>query len=121
MMRSDDLPALFDTAILAGWWAESPPIRFSFGGSDLRNVVLTGPHGINFAVYERLSPPFTAFPLGPISQGFNSMRMVASRPTAHGVVPVQQGTAVPIAGWGQVDPFAVADPDGNLTEFVDAR
>ena len=82
MMRSDDLPRLFDAAIKAGWWAESPVIRFNFGGSDLRNVVLTGPHGVNFAVYQRLSPPFTDFPLGLISQGFNSMRMVESRPRA---------------------------------------
>lgn len=82
MMRSDDLPRLFDAAIKAGWWAESPVIQFKFGGSELRNVVLIGPHGINFAVYQRLSPPFTDFPLGLISQGFNSMRMVESRTQA---------------------------------------
>mgnify|MGYP002777885569 CR=1 FL=1 len=222
MMRSDDLPGLFDKAINAGWWAESPVIRFQFGGSDLRNVVLTGPHGINFAVYERLSPPFTAFPLGPISQGFNAMRMVASKAAARdfyastlgfglvfdgdgtnaigdrpepsnfgiplnytmkalraaaalnpvpgetgrvevmqitefagipqgsrarapnlgilsvrypvrdlagyraalatrGATPVQAASAVNIPGLGRVDLFAVADPDGNLTEFYHAR
>ncbi len=222
MMRSDDLPALFDRAIKAGWWAESPVIRFNFGGSDLRNVVLTGPHGINFAVYQRLSPPFTAFPLGLISQGFNSMRMVASRPRARdfyrqqlgfglvfdgdgtnaigsqpepsnfgiplnytlkalraaaalgpvpgetgrvevmqitefagipqgerarapnlgilsvrypvrdlpayrralaaaGVEPVQAGQAIAVTGAGRTDLIAVADPDGNLTEFYHAR
>jgi catechol 2,3-dioxygenase-like lactoylglutathione lyase family enzyme len=222
MMRSDDLPRLFDAAIKAGWWAESPVIRFNFGGSDLRNVVLTGPHGINFGVYQRLSPPFTAFPLGLISQGFNSMRMVASRPRARdfysrklgfglvfdgdgtnaignqpepsnfgiplnytlkalraaaalnpvpgetgrvevmeitefagipqgararapnlgilsvrypvrdlagyraalaaaGVTPVQQAEAVPVAGIGSADLIAVADPDGNLTEFYHVR
>lgn len=82
MVRSDNVPALFDAAIKMGWWAESPPIRFAFGKSDLRNVVLTGPHGINLAVYERISPTFDAFPVGPISQGFNSMRMVRSRPVA---------------------------------------
>ncbi len=80
MVRSDDVPALFEQAINMGWWAESEPIRFTFGGSDLRNVVLTGPHGINIAVYERISPPFNAFPVGRMSQGFNSMRMVRSRP-----------------------------------------
>jgi catechol 2,3-dioxygenase-like lactoylglutathione lyase family enzyme len=82
MVRSDNVPALFDAAIKLGWWAESEPVRFSFGQSDLRNVVLTGPHGINIAVYERLSPPFTAFPVGPISQGFNSMRMVRDKAAA---------------------------------------
>ena len=79
MVRSDNVPALFETAIKMGWWAESEPIRFTFGKSDLRNVVLTGPHGINLAVYERISPAFDAFPVGRISQGFNSMRMVKSR------------------------------------------
>ncbi len=82
MVRSDNVPALFDAAIKMGWWAESEPVRFQFGQSDLRNVVLTGPHGINIAVYERISPAFTAFPVGRISQGFNSMRMVKDRPKA---------------------------------------
>lgn len=82
MVRSDNVPALFDAAIARGWWAESEPIRFTFGASDLRNVVLTGPHGINLAVYQRVSPPFTAFPVGRISQAFNSMRMVKDRPAA---------------------------------------
>jgi catechol 2,3-dioxygenase-like lactoylglutathione lyase family enzyme len=76
MVRTNDVQALFDRAIALGWWAESEPIAFTFGESRLRNVVLTGPHGINIAAYERVSPPFTAFPLGLISQAFNSMRMV---------------------------------------------
>jgi catechol 2,3-dioxygenase-like lactoylglutathione lyase family enzyme len=82
MVRSNDVSALFDEAIRLGWGAESEPVRFRFGASDLRNVVLTGPHGINLAVYERISPPFTAFPVGRISQAFNSMRMVRSRTVA---------------------------------------
>jgi catechol 2,3-dioxygenase-like lactoylglutathione lyase family enzyme len=82
MVRSDNVPALFDQAIKMGWWAESEPVRFTFGSSDLRNVVLTGPHGINIAVYERVSPAFTAFPVGRMSQAFNSMRMVKSRTAA---------------------------------------
>lgn len=82
MVRSDNVPALFDAAIKLGWWAEAEPVRFQFGQSDLRNVVLTGPHGINLAVYERINPPFTAFPVGRISQGFNSMRMVRDKGVA---------------------------------------
>ena len=79
MVRSDNVPALYAQALKLGWWAESEPIRFTFGASDLRNVVLVGPHGINLAVYERISPAFTAFPVGRISQAFNSMRMVRSK------------------------------------------
>lgn len=76
MVRSDDVQRLFDRAIARGWWAESEPIAFDFLGSDLRNVVLSGPDGIHIAVYERKSPAFTAFPVGRISQGFNAMRFV---------------------------------------------
>lgn len=94
MVRSDNVPALFDAAVARGWWAESAPIRFTFGASDLRNVVLTGPHGINLAVYERVSPPFTAFPVGRISQAFNSMRMVKSRPIARAFYEQKLGFAV---------------------------
>ncbi|HZG46254.1 MAG TPA: VOC family protein [Allosphingosinicella sp.] len=82
MMRSDNVQSVFDRAIALGWWAESEPIAFAFAGSQLRNVVLTGPHGINIALYERSSPPFTAFPLGPISRSFNSMRMVRDQRAA---------------------------------------
>ncbi|WP_067680903.1 VOC family protein [Tsuneonella dongtanensis] len=82
MVRSDDVEALYRHALSIGWWAESPPISFRFGQSDLKNVVLQGPHGINLAVYERVSPAFATFPVGRISQGFNSMRMVKSRPAA---------------------------------------
>lgn len=91
MVRSDNVPALFDAAIRLGWWAESEPIRFTFGQSDLRNVVLTGPHGINLAVYERVSPPFDAFPVGRISQAFNSMRMVKNRSVARDFYAKQLG------------------------------
>lgn len=82
MVRSDNVPALYDKALELGWWAESPPIRFQFGASDLRNVVLTGPHGIHIAAYERITLGFTAFPVGRISQGFNAMRMVRDREAA---------------------------------------
>jgi catechol 2,3-dioxygenase-like lactoylglutathione lyase family enzyme len=82
MIRSDDADALFKRALELGWWAESEPINFDFGGSKLRNVVLIGPHGINLAVYQRRAPPFTAFPVGRISQGFNSMRMVRDQKAA---------------------------------------
>ena len=79
MIRSDDVPALYTKALELGWWAESPPIRFQFGKSDLRNVVLTGPHGIHVAAYERIIPEFTTFPVGRMSQGFNAMKMVKDR------------------------------------------
>ena len=79
MVRSDNVDRLYSAALANGWWAESPPIRFQFDESDLKNVVLTGPHGIHIAAYERISPDFTTFPVGLISQAFNSMRMVRNR------------------------------------------
>lgn len=83
MVRSDNVEALYKAALAEpGWWAEAPPVRFRFGASDLKNVVIRGPHGINLAVYERVSPAFTAFPVGRISQVFNTMRMVRHQPTA---------------------------------------
>lgn len=83
MVRSDDVDALYEAALAdPAWWAESPPIRFRFGASDLKNVVLRGPHGFQIAAYERVSPAFTAFPVGRISQAFNSMRMVRDQPRA---------------------------------------
>lgn len=82
MLRSKDVPAMFDAAIARGWWAESPPYAFSFGGSDLVNVVIRGPHGVNYALYQRAAPPFDGFPVGRLSQAFNTMRMVKDQPAA---------------------------------------
>jgi len=76
MLRSDDAAALFKAAVDRGWWAESEPYSFSFGGSDLINVVLQGPHGVNYAIYQRLNPRFEGFAVGRLSLAFNSMRMV---------------------------------------------
>ena len=82
MLRSENVQAMFDAAIARGWWAESPPYAFSFGGSDLVNVVIRGPHGVNYALYQRAAPPFDGFPVGRLSQAFNTMRMVRDQPAA---------------------------------------
>ena len=82
MLRTDSVQHMFDAAIRLGWWAESEPYPLAFGGSKLVNVVLTGPHGINYAFYERQSPPFTAFAIHPTSRAFNAMHMVADQPAA---------------------------------------
>ncbi len=82
MLRSEDTQAAFEAAVDMGWWAESQPYRFSFGGSDLVNVVVRGPHGVNYALYEREAPPFEEFPVGPLSQAFNTMRMVKDQPAS---------------------------------------
>ncbi len=82
MLRTKNAQAMFDAAIARGWWAESEPYAFSFGGSDLVNVVVRGPHGVNYALYERRAPPFSGFPVGPLSQAFNAMRMVRNQPAS---------------------------------------
>ena len=82
MLRTNDAQAMFDAAIARGWWAESQPYEFSFGGSDLVNVVIQGPHGVNYAMYQRKSPEFTGFPVGRLSQAFNTMRMVMDQPAS---------------------------------------
>lgn len=82
MLRTEDAQAAFDAAIERGWWAESQPYEFSFGGSDLVNVVIRGPHGVNYALYERKAPEFIGFPVGRLSQAFNTMRMVKDQPAS---------------------------------------
>jgi len=82
MLRTDNAQAAFDAAIARGWWAESQPYSFTFGASDLVNVVIRGPHGVNYALYERKAPAFDAFPVGSLSRAFNAMRMVEDQPEA---------------------------------------
>ena len=82
MLRTEDAQEAFDAAIARGWWAESQPYAFTFGDSDLVNVVVRGPHGVGYALYERKAPPFDAFPVGPLSRAFNAMRMVRDQPAS---------------------------------------
>ncbi|MEM9878962.1 MAG: hypothetical protein AAF862_06765, partial [Pseudomonadota bacterium] len=84
MMRGRGVDEIFDEAIALGFQAESEPIRFVFEPtdgsppSDLKNVVLKAPDGINFAIYERLSPALAPFwQFERLSQPFNAMQMVA--------------------------------------------
>lgn len=110
MLRSEDTQALFDAAIKRGWWAESEPYRFSFGGSQIINVVVQGPHGVNYALYQRTSPPFTEFPVGRLSQAFNSMRMVKDQPASLAWYRDQLGFEVLFDA-----PFT--DPEGRPNNF----
>ncbi len=78
MMRAKDLDVVYADALRLGWMSESEPVRFNFPPSQLANVVLKGPDGINIALYERLSPPLDAFwQFERLSQPFNAMQMVA--------------------------------------------
>lgn len=78
MMRAHDLDAVYADALRLGWASESEPVRFDFPPSQLANVVLKGPDGINIALYERLAPPLDDFwQFERLSQPFNAMQMVA--------------------------------------------
>lgn len=91
MFRGKNLDTMFDKAIAMGFQAESEPIRFVFAPtdgsppSDLKNVVLKAPDGINFAIYERLSPALSDFwDFEALSQPFNAMQMVPNTTIAEG-------------------------------------
>ena len=83
MMRARDLDSIYADALELGWQAESEPVQFEFPPFELANVVLKGPHGINIALYERLSPPLDEFwQFDRLSQPFNAMQMVAEMESA---------------------------------------
>ncbi|GAB4473020.1 MAG: hypothetical protein OHK0018_03110 [Erythrobacter tepidarius] len=44
--------------------------------------MIRGPHGVNYALYQRAAPPFDGFPVGRLSQAFNTMRMVQDQARA---------------------------------------
>jgi catechol 2,3-dioxygenase-like lactoylglutathione lyase family enzyme len=78
MTRSRDATAIYRAAIARGWTAANTPQEFTFGGVRLRNVVIRGPDGVNFAVYERITPLLEGWPtIRGLSRGFNAMTMVA--------------------------------------------
>lgn len=83
MMRARNLDSIYAEALKLGWLSESEPVQFEFPPYQLANVVLKGPHGVNIALYERLSPPLDEFwDFNRLSQPFNAMQMVADMESA---------------------------------------
>lgn len=77
MVRSQDSAALYAKVAALGWTAYNEPVDFGFGSSQLRNVILRGPDGVNIAVYERLSPRIAPWPEGQVlAAPFNAMQIV---------------------------------------------
>ncbi len=77
MTRSRDATTIYNKAIARGWTAYNSPQEFSFGGVQLRNVVIRGPDGVNVSIYERLVPKLEGWEtIKGISRVFNVMTMV---------------------------------------------
>jgi hypothetical protein len=78
LIYAADTEAAFRRAQDLGWSAHHDPVIMEFGGRELLNVVLRGPDGCNFGLYQPLKPapaePF-AFPkLGPPFTGQQMVR-----------------------------------------------
>ena len=80
MVRSKNLQAVFDAAMGEGWTAVADPIQLEYNGMILANVILRGPDGISFGMYERVDPPLQGWShINRMSQPFNCMQIVRSR------------------------------------------
>ena len=80
MVRSKDLQAVFRTALDFGCTAVADPLSFEYNGLTLANVILRGPDGVSFGMYERVDPPLEGWPhISRMSQPFNCMQIVRSR------------------------------------------
>lgn len=74
---TNDVPAALGRAHELGWLAHNDPVLMEFGDRELRNVVLRGPDGCNFGLYQPLKPvPETPFPFPKIGPPFNGQQMV---------------------------------------------
>lgn len=83
MVRSKDLQSVFKTALDHGWTAIADPLTFGYNDLILSNVILRGPDGISFGMYERVDPPLTGWNhISRMSQPFNCMQIVRNRDKA---------------------------------------
>jgi len=72
-----DTDATFRLAQDLGWSALHDPVNMEFGGRVMRNVVLRGPDGVNFALYQQTTPPLEHTPsFSSTSMPFNGQQMV---------------------------------------------
>ena len=81
LVRSPSVEANFQAARKYDWTGETDPVDLPLGeGRLLRNVILKGPDGINFGVYERVVPGLDGFPnMKQMSRPFNAMQTVADK------------------------------------------
>lgn len=74
---SNDVNAALSRAHDLGWLAHNDPVLMEFGDRELRNVVLRGPDGCNFGLYQPLKPvPEKPFPFDKLGPPFNGQQMV---------------------------------------------
>ena len=72
-----DTQAAFERAQELGWNAYHDPVVMEFGERELLNVVLRGPDGCNFGLYQPLRPaPDSAFPFAKVGPPFNGQQMI---------------------------------------------
>lgn len=84
MVRSKDLNKVHRAALDAGWTSIADPVSFEYGGRILSNVILRGPDGVCFGMYERVQPPLEGWDhIRMISQPFNCMQIVRDRNASH--------------------------------------
>ena len=80
MTRSRDLTGLATNLMNHGFTAMTDPTRFEYGGRVLINIIMRGPDGICFGVYERADPPLEGWShIKQMSQPFNAMQIVGDR------------------------------------------
>ncbi|MGB1876880.1 MAG: VOC family protein [Rhodospirillaceae bacterium] len=80
MVRSKDLQGVSNSALNFGWTAVADPISFDYNGRTLANVILRGPDGVSFGMYERVEPPLEGWNhITHMSQPFNCMQIVRDR------------------------------------------
>ena len=81
LLRSRGVDKNFADARRYQWTGYNDPVTLYLGPERrLRNVVLRGPDGINFGIYERVVPGLPDWPnIKKLSRPFNSMQIVKDR------------------------------------------
>lgn len=80
LIYAADTQAAFERAQELRWSAHHDPVVMEFGDRELRNVVLRGPDGCNFGLYQPLKPvPEKPFPFPKLGPPFNGQQMVRDK------------------------------------------
>lgn len=73
-----DTRGAFRRAQELGWSAHHDPVLMEFGERELLNVVLRGPDGCNFGLYQALKPAPDTLPFAKVGPPFNGQQMIQS-------------------------------------------
>ncbi len=75
-IRVHDIEQKYAELVASGWHGVTEPVAYTFGGLQVKEVLLRGHDDVVVALIERVAPPLEGWDFGAFSRVFNSTQIV---------------------------------------------